>query len=177
MDALYHTRVAIIRSLKQAAALGSNDGSLSNAAYPQKYRAVVHYAGLATSIIFSRDTVQHTSGWWKNPDYERCFHLSLGYFESSTMKPVAANQKESKIWIDIAFPDMQQYIWLESPITEEGKSAGVYHHYRVFCGPLWNPIIPRIYSKDFPPAGWKLYSDVQYDIVKKNTTEQTFVKL
>lgn len=138
----------------------------------------MHYVGLATSIIFTRDVGHHTSGWWKNPDYERCFHLSIGYFESKNMNPVAANPKESKVWVDIAFPDMQQYIWVESPITNEGKAAGVYH-YRVFCDPSWNPIIPRkeVYSKDFTPAGWKSYSDVQYDIVKKSTTEQTFVKL
>ena len=25
-------------------------------------------------IVFTRDIGYHTSGWWKNPDYERCYH-------------------------------------------------------------------------------------------------------
>lgn len=161
MNKLYNKRVIIINQLRQNAMFGVNDGTEKCYDYLQKCRFVVHYGGLATSIIFTRDVGHHTSGLWKNPDYERSFHLSLGYFESSTMKPVAVNLKESKAWVDIAFPDMQQYIWVGPPITNEGKAAGVYH-YRVFCDPSWNPIIPRkeVYSKDFTPAGWKSYSDV-----------------
>ena len=30
-------------------------------------------------IILTRDVGYHTSGWWKNPDYERCYHLSISF--------------------------------------------------------------------------------------------------
>lgn len=30
-------------------------------------------------IIFTRDEGAHTCGWWKNPDYERCYHLSISF--------------------------------------------------------------------------------------------------
>ena len=30
-------------------------------------------------VVMTRDIGYHTSGWWKNPDYERCYHLSIDY--------------------------------------------------------------------------------------------------
>ena len=30
-------------------------------------------------IILTRDVGYHSSGWWKNPDYERCYHLSISF--------------------------------------------------------------------------------------------------
>jgi hypothetical protein len=30
---------------------------------------------------FPLDIGAHTSGWWKNPDYEACWHLSISYAE------------------------------------------------------------------------------------------------
>ena len=33
--------------------------------------------GLYTSLIYTMDEGMHSIGWWKNPDYARCYHLSL----------------------------------------------------------------------------------------------------
>lgn len=37
-----------------------------------------------TKLIFTRDAGMHSSGWWKNPDYERCWHLSLSFVSPLT---------------------------------------------------------------------------------------------
>lgn len=30
-------------------------------------------------LVYTRDVGHHSCGWWKNPDYERCYHLSLSW--------------------------------------------------------------------------------------------------
>lgn len=40
-----------------------------------------------TMLLFTRDIGHHTSGWWKNPDYERCYHLSLSFWDLANEVP------------------------------------------------------------------------------------------
>lgn len=64
--------------------------------------------------------------------------------------------------IDRLFDKWQKYIWAESPVTDEGRLRDVWH-YRVFCNPAWEPIIPRgeVYSKEFTENGWLSWSDAR----------------
>lgn len=106
-------------------------------------------------IIFTRDVGHHTCGWWKNPDYERCWHLSISFLGGKNKTGL------TKI-IDGLFGDDKKMIWVEPPYSNYGKSKEVWH-YRLFCDQFWQPIIPRgeVYSKEFTEAGWKSYSEVQ----------------
>lgn len=47
-------------------------------------------------VIMTRDIGYHTSGWWKNPDYERCFHVSISY-------PGGTNKKKDRMAFKIPF--------------------------------------------------------------------------
>jgi hypothetical protein len=117
--------------------------------------------GLGAIVIYSRDVGHHSSGWWKNPDYERCLHLSL-----SVRDPRTGGQlpRDTKVFEEIAqafFGEDVRKAWLEGPYSPEGKRADCWH-YRVFCDTAWNPIMPRheVYSREFTETGWKSFSEI-----------------
>lgn len=124
-----------------------------------------HYETRA-NMIFSRDTGMHTSGWWKNPDYERCYHLSISFVAISKIigappTRLPHDKKAAEQWCIALFGDARRHLWVEGPFSNEGKAYDVYH-YRLFCDPAWVPITPRgeVYSRDWTPADWKSWSDV-----------------
>lgn len=115
-----------------------------------------------TRLIFTRDEGMHTSGWWKNPDYERCWHLSLSFIDPITQEIRDKDEELTEQWLDAFYGDEKRKLWAEPPYTEHGKASKVWH-YRLFCDRGWQPIIPRgeVYSKDWTPAGWLSYSDMK----------------
>lgn len=106
------------------------------------------------SVIFTRDIYHHTSGWWKNPDYERCWHLSIS-FRAGKSKPAL-----EKI-LDGLFGADKKLLWIEPPHSPEGKANDVWH-YRLFADQFWQPMKPRgeVYNTDFTEAGYKSYSEL-----------------
>jgi hypothetical protein len=120
-----------------------------------------------TAIIFSRDEGHHTSGWFKNPDYERCWHLSLSFWAimppgvAPVLRPIHTQPELTQRWLKLFFGEAQRYLWVESPKSDEGKRADVWH-YRVFVDELWRPIIPRgeVYSTELTERGWRSWSEV-----------------
>jgi hypothetical protein len=121
-----------------------------------------------TNLIFTRDAGHHTSGWFKNPDYERCWHLST----SPTAQTIWArdtpelNKQLLHGWVKAFFRDHLRYVWAETPKSKEGQVAGVLH-WRLFCNEHWEPIIPRseVYSTEFTEKGWKSASELGIEIV------------
>jgi hypothetical protein len=112
-------------------------------------------------IIFTRDTGHHTSGWWKNPDYERCWHLSLSYQASALQQHLEHDKARSQLLAEAFYGDDVRHCWIEGPYSPEGKVAHVWH-YRVFADAGWQAIKPRgeVYNTEFTPLGWKSFSDV-----------------
>lgn len=125
-----------------------------------------------TLIIFTRDAGMHSSGWWKNPDYERCWHLSLSFHDPITGEDGPKDTKLTEEWLDAFYGDDCRYVWAEPPYSDGGKKADVWH-YRVFCDPAWQPILPRgeVYSKEFTERGWMSFSDL------KNAHNRALAKL
>lgn len=116
-------------------------------------------------MIFTRDTGMHASGWFKNPDYERCWHLSLSFREPDGSKNAGArlpyDERAGAEWVKAFFDDWTRYVWMESPFSDEGKACDVWHH-RVFCDPAWQPLILRgeVYSREFTEKGWLSWSEI-----------------
>ena len=104
--------------------------------------------------ILTRDVGYHSSGWWKNPDYERCYHLSISF-------PGGMKRKHLEYILKELFHDDRRWLWCEPPYTEAGRQAEVWH-YRLFCDPAWQPLKPRgeVYTKEFTEAGWKSFSEL-----------------
>lgn len=113
-----------------------------------------HLLGPACTIIFTKEIGYHSSGWWKNPDYERCYHLSISFAggkDKSALQKILAG----------LFKPYENLLWIEPPYSPEGKSKDVWH-YRLFCDENWNPIKPRgeVYSTQFTERGWKSFSEL-----------------
>ena len=115
------------------------------------------------TLILSRDVGHYTCGWFKNPDYERCWHLSTAPVPSSIWTPATRelDRKERDGWLFAFFGPHLRMVWAEPPMSAEGKSRGVWH-WRLFCDPEWQPILPRgeVYSSELTEAGWRSASEV-----------------
>lgn len=119
-----------------------------------------------TRIIFTRDIGHHTSGWLKNPDYERCWHLSTSPMQSRIILPNTPQLAEPDMktwgrWVKAFYGDDIRLCWSESPKSDLGKDRGVWH-WRVFCDEHWQPLLPRkeVYTLEFTEAGWRSASQV-----------------
>ena len=153
----------LAQSMRQYAAMGLFDGQRATPYYDGARR---FHLESGTVLLFTRDTGHHTSGWWKNPDYERCFHLSLSFWED--IKEGKSRPYEHLLayaWAKAFYGDWTRYIWEEGSHYRRSHDPEV-RHYRVFCDPAWQPIIPRgeVYTREFIEAGWKSWSDRQYDL-------------
>lgn len=117
--------------------------------------------GRYATVIYTRDAGHHTSGWWKNPDYERCLHISVAYRSFLIEQPLPQDLKETRRIAEAFFGEHTRLAWIEPPYSPEGKTYDVWH-YRLFCDPSWAPTLPKgeVYSREDTPAGWKSFSDI-----------------
>lgn len=116
---------------------------------------------VSARLIYTRDVGHHTSGWWKNPEYERCLHLSISFCVNPTDAPLAFDRKKAEEIAVAFFENDTRKCWIEPPYSPEGRRCDV-HHYRLFCDPSWAPILPRgeVYGRDMTPAHWKSFSEI-----------------
>jgi len=158
MTPMEKTRAALCA----AASTGFYMGLIRDArdkAYIDGCRQVDYRNGIL--LLFSRDVGHHSNGWWKNPDYERCWHLSVSFFDPQTLEPRQFDSRLAWRYARLMFGDDTRWCWIEPPFSAEGKLRGV-HHYRVFADEDWQPMKPRgeVYTKDFTEAGWKSFSEI-----------------
>lgn len=141
----------LVINARLAAACGVFDGTMLTKPYLDSCTHL--YPLMHASIIFTRDVGYHSGGWWKNPDYERCFHLSVSFADGFT-------RSRGNILAKAFFGHDVKLLWVEPPCTKQGKHVGVYH-YRLFCDEGWNPIKPsgEVYSPKMP-IGWKSFSEL-----------------
>ena len=170
----------IIAQIRRAACYGVTTGRMQHPVeIDYVHRCSWFHWQSGTVIMFTHDTGHHSSGWMKNPDYERCRHLSLSFqvpwpgravdelgswerfkMMSGRLNPVPFDPALARAWVRAIFADDARYAWMEGPFTREAKRIGV-THWRVFCDRAWKPIVPRneVYSKDFTEKGWLSWSD------------------
>lgn len=141
------------------AARGTFDGTERGQAYIRSCTG--QHVPTGTLILYTRDTGHHTSGWFKNPDFERCLHLSTSYCEPDTGGPLPQDRKLTVMWSKLFFGDDLKLAWIEPPATDHGKSMDVLH-VRLFCDEHWRPIKPRgeVYSREFTRIGWRSASEL-----------------
>lgn len=162
---IFDSREALVSFARRRAMRGLYDGQMTEANQDlirlcsHRYHEIRNALGAV--IIFTRDTGHHTGGWWKNPDYERCWHLSLSQRDPRTGETVPADMAFFQRLAEAFFEDDVRKTWLEGPYSPEGKATGVWH-YRLFCDEAWNPILPRgeVYNTEFTEAGWKSFSEI-----------------
>lgn len=126
-------------------------------------RCTAWVPGWGIVLVLTRDTNHHISGWWKNPDYERCWHLSISQRDPITANIAPRSTGEHDRWVCEFFREDARSLWSEAPYSPVGKKFDVWH-YRLFVQPDWETVIvPRgeVYSKEFTELGWLSYSDLR----------------
>ena len=158
----YFTRLEpLVQFARARALLRPYDGSMDM----ELMRHCAHLLGLSpresARLIYTRDEGHHMGGWWKNPDYERCLHLSVSFCVNPTDAPLAFDRRQAERIARAFFGDDTPKAWVEPPYSAKGIICGV-HHYRLFCDPGWCPLLPRgeVYSKANTPPGWKSFSEI-----------------
>jgi hypothetical protein len=159
-----HISESLVKRMKRTAATGTYDGQLDGPARGGYFGRCVHYCrNTAARLIYTRDVGMHGSGWWKNPDYNQCLHLSISFavIEGRNVFPLPQDHKAARRWCEAIFGHDTKLLWIEPPFSAEGKASDVWH-YRLFCDPAWEPIKPRgeVYNTDWTPADWKSWSDI-----------------
>lgn len=162
---IFTSTEALVPFAKQRARRGIYTGQMNdhNMALIKACSHILRFSpGLEVTILYTRDAGHHTSGWWKNPDYERCLHLSLAYRDPRIVGAyLPQDTKRSEELARAFFGDFARWCWVERPYSDEGKRLGVWH-YRLFCDAAWNPMQPRgeVYSRGNTPADWKSFSEI-----------------
>lgn len=116
------------------------------------------------SLRFSRDRMHHSVGWWRNAEYEYCWHLSIGAREAKTMRLLRAGlvppgpdpgfedipELERVYWARLFFGEHVDKVWHEPGGTDprltpdERRRHAHLHHLRVFLDPeTFEPFIPQ----------------------------------
>lgn len=144
--------LVVCRRMRRAAGLGIWNGR-DRTPYFESCRWLLER--YPATVIFTKDVGYHSGGWWKNPDYERCWHLSMSFRGG-------AEKKVSNEIINELFGNFKKMIWVEAPYSEDGKKLDVWH-YRLFCDENWLPIKPRgeVYNTHLTERGWKSFSELQ----------------
>jgi hypothetical protein len=137
---------------RHCAMVGLFDGTQETAWITRYCRHLIQWFGSPASVIFTRDVGHHTCGWWKNPEYEQCWHLSCSFADGFT-------RQRGDSLARLLFGDNVRMTWMEAPYSEQGKRQEVWH-YRLFCDEGWNPIQPKgeVYSR-LMPINWQSFSD------------------
>lgn len=131
------------------------------------------------SLLFTLDYGHHFSGWWKNPDYEKCFHLSIASLSMllqlhhpnspalNSMPELTKKVREK--WAEAFYQERTRLLWIEPPVSEKGRLVETWH-YRLFVGPGNVPLLPRgeVYTKKFTEIGWKSWSEVHQEETTNN---------
>jgi hypothetical protein len=103
-------------------------------------------AGVRKSVLFTFDLGAHASGWWRNSDYERCWHLSLCALTRSG--PVEMPAVDRRAWPRFVFGQQLPKAWIEPPAGQfdphrNAPASRFTTHVRLFVDQEDRPILPE----------------------------------
>jgi hypothetical protein len=110
---------------------------------------------LMVRLLLTRDKMHHSVGWWRNADYEYCWHLSMSAcdrleFASGTVTHYEELPREDiRYWTRIVFGEHVDKLWNEPGGTDprltrtEAHRNSLIWHLRLFLEPeTLEPFIP-----------------------------------
>lgn len=105
---------------------------------------------LEIRLQLTRDKMHHSVGWWRNAEYEYCWHLSISAWEENTERPTSVPKAEERYWTFAFFPQTYDKVWHEpggtDPRLTPQEKIEKRHiiHQRVFLDPeTFEPFIPK----------------------------------
>lgn len=115
---------------------------------------------LTMSLLLTKDRMHHSVGWWRNAEYEYCWHLSMSAATTTDYRRYLTlgvtpsfqdiPQEERIYWGRVFFGEHASKLWYEPGGTDprltkvEARERAHMHHLRLFLNPLTlQPHIPR----------------------------------
>lgn len=110
---------------------------------------------LAMILLLSKDRMHHSVGWWRNAEYEYCWHLSISAWDrviaiQGQGSPQDIPPAEERYWAHAFFPEHFDKLWHEPGGTDprlttlEKRRNRPISHLRLFLDPeTFEPIIPK----------------------------------
>lgn len=116
---------------------------------------------LTVRLLLSRDRMHHSVGWWRNAEYEYCWHLSLSARDRLALTAWHARggpepdyedipRDEVRYWARLIFGEHVDKLWHEPGGTDPRLTPEERHrhsrllHLRLFLDPeTTEPFIPR----------------------------------
>ena len=114
---------------------------------------------VAIRLLFSRDKMHHSVGWWRNAEYEYCWHLSMSAWDAGvviekmaptrTSEPYDVPEEDERYWTHAFFPVDFNKVWHEPGGTDprltlaEKMRHRHFVHQRLFLDPeTFEPFVP-----------------------------------
>jgi len=110
---------------------------------------------LLVRLRLSRDRMHHSVGWWRNAEYEYCWHLSMSAVDrlawaAERMQTETLPREEVRHWAALIFGEHVDKLWNEPGGTDPRLTAGERRrnapiwHLRLFLDPeTGEPFIPK----------------------------------
>ena len=135
-------KALVARLFSEASRCPANHGQemLCNTHSAQR-RSLTEDRPVRLALTFDQGT--HASGWWRNSEYDRCWHLSLSWPRPAG-PPEAPADREVRAWARAFFGRDVAKTWTEpsaSPLDIHGRLPGVVH-VRLFLDQDNRPIQP-----------------------------------
>lgn len=74
---------------------------------------------LRIRLCLTRDKMHHSVGWWRNAEYELCWHLSISAWDRQRRpEPEDIPPEEERYWSFAAFPQNTDKLWHEPGGTD-----------------------------------------------------------
>jgi hypothetical protein len=157
--------LSIARQMRAKARKGWNVGSAASIeAYGAKrFTVAATTPELVVCLLLTRDRMHHSSGWWRNAEYEYCWHLSLSARDRLAFRAAEAGQQpgstlgyeelprdEVRYWTRLLFREHVDKLWNEPGggdprlSLEQAQRNALIWHLRLFLDPdSMEPFIPK----------------------------------
>jgi hypothetical protein len=98
--------------------------------------------GRWTSLALTFDTGYHSCGWWKNGNYDRCWHLSVSH--PTEIQLETPDEKEVYTWASLLWGNDARKAWIEgaASVFDPHRLPNVVHA-RLWVDEHDQPVIPE----------------------------------
>jgi hypothetical protein len=147
--------MAIARQMRSWCRVNPWIGTVETMERCRRLRQVVAVADreMRTNLLLTFDVGYHASGWWRNADYNACWHLSLSWPSPGRPAPAYEEMPRAELdyWARVFFGDFARWLWHEpGGAKQPGRSLPErlpykhIEHLRLFVDePTMQPIFPR----------------------------------
>lgn len=111
------------------------------------------------SLLVTLDQGYHASGWWRNSEYDQCWHASLVCMDATTNPPSFTDPivNVTRAWTQVLFGAQMRHAWIEPPaspldVYRNARASQYTTHVRIFIDRKTRlPITPKGEVYDLVP--------------------------